>query len=176
MVFFFPFFFFFGYRGSPSHLNLGLTWLLRLRTPICESHLLTALSHSRGRFGEEFFTLSGTYFEGRPPKSVNLYWRRFRIDDIPLDDAESFDAWLLNRWYEKDALMETYATSGRFPPMAGASAPDEAKSDQTLQYIETEVRTKHWWEFLRIFVVVGIFALLGNIVTKIWYRLTHIIG
>lgn len=131
-------------------------------------------SDSRGRFGEEFFTLSGTYFEGRPPKSVNLYWRRFRIDDIPLDDHDSFDAWLLQRWYEKDALMETYASTGRFPRMAVAS--DQAESGKTLDFIETEVRTKYWWEFLRIFVVVGIFGLLGNIVTKLWYRLSHMIG
>lgn len=58
--------------------------------------------------------------------------------------------------------------------MVGISGKE--KSDQTLEYIETEVRTKYWWEFLRIFVVVGIFALLGNIVTKIWYRLAHMIG
>lgn len=54
--------------------------------------------------------------------------------------------------------------------------PDQPKSKQALDYIETEVRTKYWWEFLRIFVVVGIFALLGNIVIKTWYRLTHAIG
>lgn len=58
--------------------------------------------------------------------------------------------------------------------MAGVSGKE--KSGQTLDYVETEVRTKYWWEFLRIFVVVAIFALLGNIVTKIWYRLTHMIG
>lgn len=130
--------------------------------------------YSRGRYGEEFFTLSGSYFEGRPPKSVNLYWRRFRIDDIPLDSSDSFDRWLLQRWYEKDSLMETYATTGRFPPMVTAAG--ENKASEALEYVETEVRTKHWWEFLRIFIVVGVFALLGNIVAKIWHRLSHAVG
>lgn len=117
--------------------------------------------------------MSGTYFEGRPPKSVNFYWRRFRIAEIPLEDNEQFDHWLREQWYEKDRLMETYRTTGRFPPHA--AAPGEAKG-KSVDYIETEVRTKHWFEFLRIFVVVGIFALLGNIVVKLWHGLTNILS
>lgn len=128
---------------------------------------------SRGRFGEEYFTLSGTYFQGRPPKSVNFYWRRFRIEDIPLEDSDAFDVWLRDRWYEKDALLETYKTTGRFPPHVAAPGQAKAKAND---YIETEVRTKFWFEFLRIFVVVGIFALLGNIVAKVWYRFMHILS
>ncbi|CAN8095268.1 unnamed protein product [Discula destructiva] len=127
----------------------------------------------RGGYGEEYFTLSGIYFQGRPPKSVNLYWRRFRIDDIPLEDSATFDVWVRERWYEKDALMETYKTTGRFPPRAAAPGQVKAKDKD---YIETEVRTKYWFEFLRIFVVVGIFALLGNIVAKVWYRLAHMLS
>merc|ERR1719284_1707770 len=49
-----------------------------------------------------FFGLSSTYFQGRPPKSVNLYWRRFRVSDIPLDDPKAFGDWLLAEWYKKD--------------------------------------------------------------------------
>lgn len=128
---------------------------------------------SRGRFGEEFFTLSGSYFQGRPPKSVNFYWRRFRVADIPLDDHDEFDAWLRERWYEKDAVMETYKQTGRFPPMA--HDVNQPKST-AIDYIETEVRTKYWWEFLQIFVVVGIFGLLGNIVAKVWFSFTRTMG
>lgn len=92
---------------------------------------------------------------------------------MPLDDHDQFDAWLRERWYEKDAVMETYAQTGRFPAMVAASGQPKAEA---IDYVETEVRTKYWWEFLQIFVVVGVFALLGNIVTKIWYKLTHILG
>lgn len=84
-----------------------------------------------------------------------------------------FDAWTRERWYEKDALMETYTSTGRFPAMA--SAPGEVNGHK-IDFIETEVRTKHWWDFLRIFVVIGVFSLLGNIVTKIWFRFTHLLG
>lgn len=131
----------------------------------------------RGGYGEEYFTLSGTYFQGRPPKSVNFYWRRFRIDDIPLDDHDQFDVWLRERWYEKDAVMETYKTTGRFPPnVASHDGPSNLDAMDYMDYIETEVRTKYWWEFLRIFVVVGVFALLGNIITKIWHRITNVLA
>lgn len=69
--------------------------------------------------------------------------------------------------------METYKMTGRFPPHV--AKPGQAKTEAK-DYIETEVRTKYPFEFLRIFVVVGIFALLGNIVAKVWYKFTHILA
>lgn len=116
---------------------------------------------SRGKFGEQYFTLSSTYFQGRPPKSVNFHWRRFRVDEIPLEDQAKFDLWLRARWYEKDALMETYLSTGRFPPLENGTATG---------YIETEVRTKHWFEFTQIFVVVGALGLILRSVSNFWSK------
>lgn len=70
--------------------------------------------------------------------------------------------------------METYMNTGRFPPMT--AAPGQAKAKEHIDYVETEVRTKYWWEFLQIFVVVGVFALLGNIAVKTWYSFTHVLS
>ncbi|KAJ8124981.1 hypothetical protein O1611_g8659 [Lasiodiplodia mahajangana] len=109
----------------------------------------------RGHYGEDYFTLSSTYFQGRPPKSVNFYWRRFAVADIPLDNQEDFDKWLRERWYEKDALLEEYVSTGRFPPNGKEG------------HIETEVKTQHWWEFLKIYIMVGSFGLIYNIMVKI---------
>lgn len=92
------------------------------------------------------------------------------MEDIPLDDHDEFDAWLRDRWYEKDALMETYMQTGRFPPMAHHFNPPKSAA---IDYVETEVRTKYWWEFLQIFVVVGVFGLFGNIVAKVWFSFTR---
>lgn len=125
----------------------------------------------RGGFGEELFTLSGTYFRGQPPKSVNFYWRRFRVADIPLENSEKFELWLRDRWYEKDRLMEKYMSTGRFPSSPVKSDKVEQKA---VSHIETEVRTKYWWEFIQIFVVLGVFGLASNILAKMWYRMTHI--
>lgn len=103
----------------------------------------------RGGYGEDCFSLSGTYFEGRAPKSVNFHWRRFKVADIPLESAEVFDEWLRERWYEKDAMMEQYLSTGRLP------ASPHATEDGQPEYIETEVRTRYPWEILKIFSVLS---------------------
>ncbi|KAI2607808.1 acyltransferase-domain-containing protein [Hypoxylon sp. NC1633] len=110
----------------------------------------------RGKFGEDYFTLSSTYFQGRPPKSVNFYWRRFALADMPLNSQKEFDKWLLERWYEKDALLEQYMSTGRFP----------ANGAGIKGHIETEVRTQHWWEFVKIFVMLSAFGLIFNFMLR----------
>lgn len=74
--------------------------------------------------------------------------------DIPLDDQEQFDVWLREIWYEKDALMEEYMTTGRLPANPGGG------------HIETQVRTRYPWEIVQVFTVVGICGLLWNNVRK----------
>jgi len=123
-------------------------------------------NNSRGKYGEEIFGLSSTYFQGRPPKSINLYWRRFRMSDIPLDDQKEFDLWLREQWYKKDELMEEYLTTGRFPPMAGAKAG----------FVETSVRTRQPWEILQVFTVVGICGLLWNNVRRLLHAASKGLG
>ncbi|KAK7912172.1 acyltransferase [Apiospora marii] len=114
----------------------------------------------RGGFGEEYFTLSSTFFQGRGPKSVNLYWRRFALADMPLHDQAEFDVWLRERWYEKDALLEQYVTTGRFP----------ANGAGLKGHIETEVRTQYWWEFIKIFAWLGCFGFFLSSLTRFLFK------
>ncbi len=100
---------------------------------------------------------------------MNFYWRRFRVADIPLATQEEFDVWLRDRWYEKDALLEQYITTGRFPP-----SPAEALTKGQEPFLETEVRTRYPWEFVQIFSVVGAFALVVNLLLKTWTRFASI--
>ncbi|PFH61085.1 hypothetical protein XA68_18293 [Ophiocordyceps unilateralis] len=95
----------------------------------------------RGKYGEQLFGLASTYFQGRSPKSVNLYWRRYRLADLPLHDAAEFDEWLRDEWYKKDELMEAYLRTGRFP----------ALTDGPVKYVEAPVRTRRPFEILQIF-------------------------
>ncbi|KAF5025091.1 hypothetical protein F66182_2792 [Fusarium sp. NRRL 66182] len=118
----------------------------------------------RGGYGEEFFGLSSTYFQGRPPKSVNFHWRRFRLCDIPLHDQKAFDLWLREQWYKKDALMEEYMKTGRFPRMASGK----------VDYIETEVKTRQPWEIVQIFTVVGTAALIWHNINKTFSSVTSV--
>jgi lysocardiolipin and lysophospholipid acyltransferase len=128
----------------------------------------------RGGYGEEYFTLSSIYFQGRPPKSVNFYWRRFRIDDMPLHDQAEFDAWMRARWDEKDALMEQYMATGRFPS-SEFSAEQEAVDPASAKkgFVETEVRTRWPWEFLQAFVVLGTVLYVLAVVSRVWTGLTE---
>jgi lysocardiolipin and lysophospholipid acyltransferase len=130
--------------------------------------LFLTLWCSRGEFGEELFTLSSTYLRGQPPKSVNFYWKRFRLADIPLEDQEKFDEWLRERWYEKDELIEQYITTGRFPP-----SPSDAVTKGHPGFLETEVRPRHRFEFLQIFIVLGVVVLVQNLLSKMWQRVVH---
>lgn len=116
-----------------------------------------------------------SYIEGRPPKSVNMYWRRFAVADIPLQDHDSFDLWLRERWYEKDALLEQYLTTGRFP--GKEAEPNGVLTDGLSKegggWIETEIRPAHWWEIGNIFLVLGICGVLANLGAKVWNVLVH---
>lgn len=138
------------------------------------------MTHRRGSYSEETYSISGTYFEGQPPKSVNFYWRRFRVDEIPLDDAAEFDEWLRNRWYEKDALLDGYLDTGKFPPLPskveggakvveGDATAEDASGDDG--YVETEVRTKSLGEFTRVYVVLATVYLLWRVVSRFWERM-----
>jgi lysocardiolipin and lysophospholipid acyltransferase len=122
-------------------------------------------STRRGGFGEEYYTLGSMYFQGRPPPSVNLYWRRFAVNDIPLANHEEFDLWLREKWYEKDAIMEQYIVNGRFPASAEAMSETEGDRDG---YIETEVKLASWFGLAPLIFVWAGLALEIYALRKAW--------
>ena len=71
-----------------------------------------------------------------------MHWRRFRVSDIPLTTLEEFDAWLQQRWLEKDELLEHHAKIGRFPSALGQG-----------EHITTEVKLRGLWELWQFSVV-----------------------
>ena len=121
---------------------------------------------SKGGYAPEYFTLRSSYLQGRPPKSVNMYWRRFATSDIPIKDSAAFDEWLLERWREKDALLEDFYDTGRFPT-------DKSSTDGKGDYIETEVRLRHWLEIGQLFAVLLALAMVANVFAKLWEMLTY---
>jgi 1-acyl-sn-glycerol-3-phosphate acyltransferase len=102
----------------------------------------------RGQYAQDIFTLKASYLEGRPPKSVSMYWRRFKISSIPIDDPKAFDLWLRAHWTAKDKLLEGFVRTGRFPAETGSG------------FIETEVKAVRWYEFMQIFAPVGLVGLV----------------
>ncbi|KAI4141294.1 MAG: hypothetical protein L6R39_005415 [Caloplaca ligustica] len=138
----------------------------------------------RGAYGQDIFTLRSTYFQGRPAKSVNMYWRRFPISSIPLPsssdpspaETEAFSNWLHARWQEKEALLEQYAQNGRFPADEGHDSEGEPGVGMIkgAGFIETEVRLAYWYEILQIFSVVGAFGAMAAVLSKFWGSLNAI--
>ncbi|KAF1832479.1 acyltransferase-domain-containing protein [Decorospora gaudefroyi] len=120
-----------------------------------------------GQFGQDIFTLRSSFFEGRPPKSVNMHWRRFHLDDIPIEHTKAFEVWLRNRWREKDYMLEYFNRNNRFPAedfwknhleMDTKSESSRGNGNKTLRtvpkpavQIETEVKSGNWNEFVKIF-------------------------
>ncbi|KAL9090158.1 MAG: hypothetical protein Q9165_005438 [Trypethelium subeluteriae] len=127
-----------------------------------------------GQFGEELFTLRGTYFEGRPPKSVNMHWRKFAVSKIPINDPKAFEQWLYERWKEKDELLEYYQQTGNFPADEGKDKWNGAVSPEKVAcgagHIETEVRPARFQDVLQIFLpvtpVVLMYGLLRMIISR----------
>ena len=89
-----------------------------------------------------------------------MYWRRFAVSSIPLDDSRAFEIWLRARWTEKDQLLDLYLRTGHFPADAGVDKTPEGKTRRGAGYIETEIRPFHWYEFLQIFAPMGLLALV----------------
>ena len=114
----------------------------------------------RGEYAQDIFTLKAAYLEGRPPKSVSMYWRRFKISTIPIDNDKAFDLWLQARWREKDYLMELYHRTGRFPADTGVEKATNGVTRRGAGVIEAQVKSTHWYEFLQIFAPMGILALV----------------
>lgn len=114
----------------------------------------------RGQYAQDIFTVGASYFGGRPPKSVNMYWRRFRVANIPTDDPQKFDAWLRARWSEKDRFIENWYRTGRFPADTGSSKDYQGRVSAGAGYIESEIKPQRWYEFLQVFAPIGLFALV----------------
>lgn len=105
-----------------------------------------------------------------------MYWRRIAVCSIPINDHQQFDLWLRNQWQEKEQLLEYFAQNGRFPADDGHDSEEEPAMNgnsgtQALKgagFIETEVKLTHWYEVGQIFVVLAAFALVFNVLAKLW--------
>ncbi|KAK6542256.1 hypothetical protein TWF694_006218 [Orbilia ellipsospora] len=121
----------------------------------------------RDKYGQDIFTLRAQYLQGRPPKSVNLHFRRFRVSEIPYNDTAEFEKWMRARWTEKDQMMETYMQTGRLPgdeeevqvlSNGGIEKPGKKVGKTETKrgnIIETEVKLRSWLEVPRVYAVLG---------------------
>jgi hypothetical protein len=92
-----------------------------------------------------------------------MFWRRFKISSIPLEDPKAFDIWLRNRWTEKDHYLEHFSRTGKFP----AQKPWDMKSAENYlsrrmalpaaYTVSTELKPGNLREFMAIFAPITAF-------------------
>jgi lysocardiolipin and lysophospholipid acyltransferase len=66
--------------------------------------------------------------------------------------------------------MDQYLSTGRFP-----ATPMTPAKTQRAAFVETEVRTRNVFEWLQIFVIVGIFGLVYKVVARMWDKLANLV-
>jgi lysocardiolipin and lysophospholipid acyltransferase len=90
-----------------------------------------------------------------------MHWRRYAISAIPIKDDTAFDAWLMERWREKDAFLEYFEQHGSFSidesnakeALTNGSLGTEAKKTaQGTGPVTAKVSTAHPLDFLQIFI------------------------
>ena len=113
----------------------------------------------RGQFAQDIFTVSSAYLQGKPPKSVNMHWRKFAVKSMPLDNDRAFELWLRARWMEKDALIEYWYKHGHFPADRGVDKGPNGRR-RAAGLVESEIKAFRWYEFLQIFAPVGVLAMV----------------
>lgn len=127
----------------------------------------------KGLYGQDVFTLRSVYFQGRPPKSVNMHWRRYKVSALPTNDRDAMAAWVLQRWREKDDLLETFYNTGKFPAETEAVGIEGAPKEKGWKtpYINTEVKARSPLEFVQMFMPVAAAAMVGRVLVQIVDRL-----
>lgn len=59
--------------------------------------------------------MKNLYIEGTGAPRAHMYWRRFAVKEIPFEETKEFEGWVLQRWIEKNELLEQFQQNGVFP-------------------------------------------------------------
>lgn len=95
----------------------GLKFSLQKLRKSCECVYDVTIAYSGVRpdeYGQDIYKLSNIFLRGKAPKMVDIYVRAIKLHDIPLDDDDEFQNWLLDVWKRKDDLLENYYKEGAF--------------------------------------------------------------
>lgn len=102
-----------------------------------------------------------------------MYWRRIAIADVPIRDADAFEAWLHAQWRIKDDLIEHFHQHGKFPPNASHVTDQSPSQQQDTAFIETTVRLPTLLDIAQIFLPMATTGLVMNIAYQLWHFKSH---
>jgi len=133
-------------------------------------------------YPEDHYDLS-LWTKNVPPSPLHFHLRAFKLADIPLgdlhqageaSDAEraTFDAWLRERWEEKDALMKLFYEEGAFQAANAAGGKGEEEGER----VEWQVGLRRWWESAEAFGYGLPAVVLWFGVPWVWAGLSAVLG
>lgn len=179
-------------RPKLNHVLLprvtGLRHSLRILKQSCDVVYDVTIGYSGVEphtYGEAIYTLGAVFIKGKSPQLTDMYWRAFRIDDIPgleLNDdnvdeeeaakeeakaIEKFQDWLFGIWDEKDQLLDTYYKHGTFTPQLSVNTSEpNAASDEKHEVVVAELKPRTVLEFFQIFAVPCIILMAVRMLIK----------
>ncbi|KAK9886975.1 hypothetical protein WA026_019232 [Henosepilachna vigintioctopunctata] len=67
-------------------------------------------------------------FGHRPPCKILMYYRLYPLSKVP-QESDSLSKWLLDRWIEKEKMLETFYETGEFPLDENSNVPTPVVQD-----------------------------------------------
>lgn len=119
-----------------------------------------------GVYGEDYYTLRTMYLRGNYPDSINIYWRRYKVSEIPYNDEKEFESWIQQRWYEKDELLDRMIKTGSFVDPESTTTP-------TMEKISAPVKLNSPGQLFQIFSVPLNVILISHL---LWNHLLPLLG
>lgn len=102
---------------------------------------------------EQVYTIQSVFFFNFFPKQVHVYVRRFKVNSIPIENETEFNNWNLERWKEKDELMDHFYKKGKFPNNSSSSDTDRV-IDIPIQLNNSLLDLAQIWVFIVPYLLV----------------------
>ncbi|GAN10063.1 hypothetical protein MAM1_0317c09598 [Mucor ambiguus] len=104
---------------------------------------------------EQVYTIQSVFFFNFYPKQVHVYIRRFKVDSIHTSNEAEFNQWNLDRWKEKDDLMDHFYKHGVFPSNPSAAVSEDSRAvDIPIQLNSSVFDLARIWVFIVPYLLV----------------------
>jgi len=129
-----------------------------------------------GGYGQDYYTLQSIFGRGAPPPLIHMHLKSYNVKyDVPIGreslshssttgadatDAEKkeFDAWLLQRWRDKDDRLDNFLKTERL---------SEGK-----QFVDIPVQLRSPWELVGMLTTVIFGLYVGKVIVKLLWKAT----
>ncbi|KAK9886976.1 hypothetical protein WA026_019233 [Henosepilachna vigintioctopunctata] len=97
---------------------------------LSNQHLKYILDITIGYPNGEPMSILSVLFGHQRPFQTTVYYRLYPISEVPQSNEE-LQKWILERWVEKEKMLEDFYRSGKFPQTAHSKAPTLVKQNMS---------------------------------------------